>query len=89
MMEPGIAEGKDGADISDAADTSVVADVAGLAHQIKGAAASIGALKLSESCNELEHAARSGKARDLARLHELLQVELAAVLDFIEARKSH
>ncbi|MES2633024.1 MAG: PAS domain-containing protein [Pseudomonadota bacterium] len=64
-----------------------VAEVAGLAHQLKGAAVSIGALPLGESCNDLELAARSADAVPLAQLYARLQAELGAVLDFIEARK--
>ncbi|WP_053076569.1 PAS domain-containing sensor histidine kinase [Caenimonas sp. SL110] len=63
------------------------AEVAALAHQLKGAAVSIGALPLGESCSALELMARSGSADPLRRIYTGLQVELGAVLDFIEARK--
>ncbi|MES2786100.1 MAG: PAS domain-containing protein [Pseudomonadota bacterium] len=75
MQAPGIAGG------------APAQDVAGLAHQIRGAAASIGAVRLGESCNELEQAALSGLGGELARLHGLLQDELVAVLAFIQARQ--
>jgi CheY-like chemotaxis protein/HPt (histidine-containing phosphotransfer) domain-containing protein len=54
-----------------------------LAHQIKGAAVSIGAVRLGEICRDLEEAAGLGAVGGLKSLHASLQAELVRVVDFI------
>jgi HPt (histidine-containing phosphotransfer) domain-containing protein len=66
-----------------------VAELASLAHQLKGAAVSIGAVRLGEICNDLEDAAGAGAVGGLTNLQALLQAELGRVLDFISRIAQH
>jgi two-component system, sensor histidine kinase and response regulator len=55
-----------------------------LAHQLAGAAVSVGAQLLGTRCNDLQNAAATCTSDSLVALHVALQAELAAVLQFID-----
>jgi two-component system sensor histidine kinase/response regulator len=68
--------------IQSGANSSVV----GAAHKLKSAALSIGALRVGALCAEIELAAGAGRTCELTRLLPLFQVELDAVIRFLDAR---
>ena len=72
-----------GAALEAAMQAADAARLAELAHQLHGAAVSIGALPLGDICHDLEHVLPDASIDVPTRLHGLLQAELRAVLDFI------
>jgi HPt (histidine-containing phosphotransfer) domain-containing protein len=65
-------------DITAAAAASDTATLAGIAHTLKSAARSVGALALGELCQRLETAGRTGDANACSELAAGLQSEFAA-----------
>jgi HPt (histidine-containing phosphotransfer) domain-containing protein len=65
-------------DITAAAAASDTATLAGIAHTLKSAARSVGALALGELCQRLETAGRTGDANACSELAAGLQAEFAA-----------
>ena len=62
--------------------------VEALAHKLKSSARAVGALALGELCEQLESAAQAGRTDTLVDLWPRVEAELAAVDDFLEARRA-
>jgi HPt (histidine-containing phosphotransfer) domain-containing protein len=59
--------------------------VGGVAHSLKSASASVGALSLARACAEIEQRVRSGIQSDLDGDVQRLQIEVQAALTAVEA----
>ncbi|MDX3451804.1 response regulator [Streptomyces sp. ME02-8801-2C] len=72
-----------------ALDRHDAAEIADLAHSLKGAAGNVGAEGLAVSCQELEEHARAGAPASLADIAPRLQVELDRTCRTLETLRSH
>lgn len=66
--------------------TGQVQAVSVAAHRLKSGARSIGAQRLGQICEEIEAASEHGELEALTVLLALFQVELSAVLRFLESQ---
>ena len=62
--------------------------VEALAHKLKSSARAVGALDLGELCEQLESAAQAGRTDTLVVLWPRVELEFAAVDEFLEARQA-
>lgn len=59
-----------------------------LAHELKGSASNMGALRLAESAQRLETAAHEGNWNNFDREYHQAEIEIQSVIEYIQARKA-
>ena len=59
-----------------------------LAHELKGSASNMGALRLAESAQRLEAAAYEGNWNNFDREYHQAEIEIQSVIEYIQARKA-